>query len=84
MAAVPVPLRVTVWGLPAALSVSVTPAERAPLAVGVKVTLIVQVLPAAREAQELLVWEKSLAFVPASARLVRVKAPLPVLLRVMV
>jgi hypothetical protein len=44
---VPVPERATVCGLPAALSVIVTIADRAPVAVGVKVTAIVQVAPAA-------------------------------------
>jgi hypothetical protein len=48
--AVPVPLKVTVCVLPAApllLSVMVSEPERAPAAVGVKVTLIVQLPPAA-------------------------------------
>ena len=39
----PVPLRLTVCGLPVALSETVTVPVRAPLAVGVKVTAIVQV-----------------------------------------
>jgi hypothetical protein len=39
---VPVPLSVKECGLPAALSVMVTDADRAPVAVGLKVTLIVQ------------------------------------------
>ena len=46
-AAVPVPVRLTLCGLPVALSVRVTAAVRVPLAVGVKVTLIVQLAPAA-------------------------------------
>ena len=41
--ATPVPLRVTVWGLPEALSVMVTVPVRVPAAVGVNVTLMVQV-----------------------------------------
>jgi len=40
--AVPVPERLTVCGLPLALSEMLTEAVRLPLAVGVKVTLIVQ------------------------------------------
>jgi hypothetical protein len=40
--AVPAPLSVIVCGLPAALSVMVTAAARAPVAVGMNVTLIVQ------------------------------------------
>jgi len=58
-------------------------AMREPLAVGVKVTLIVQLAPAATLAPQLLVWAKSLGLVPTRAMLVRVKAALPVLLRVM-
>jgi hypothetical protein len=46
---VPVPLRGTFCGLPAALSVTLRAAERVPLAVGLKVTLILQLVPAAKE-----------------------------------
>src|SRR6266536_2880186 len=46
--AVPVPVSVTLWGLLAALSASVTLALRAPVAVGANVTEIVHVAPAAR------------------------------------
>ena len=80
---VPVPVRLTVCGLPVALSVRVTAAVRVPLATGLKVTLIVQLAPAATELPHVLVWAKSAGFMPASARLVRVKAALPVLFRVM-
>src|SRR5207248_1505888 len=44
----PVPLSVIVCGLPVALSVTVMDAERAPAAVGEKVTLMAQFAPAAR------------------------------------
>ena len=54
------------------------------MAVGVKVTLIVQLPPAATELPQVLVWAKSPGFVPVSAILVMVKAELPVLFRVMV
>src|ERR1035438_2761432 len=57
-------------------------AVRDPLTVGVKVTLIVQLAPAATLAPQLLLWPKSPGLVPATARLVIVKAALPVLLRV--
>ena len=53
--AVPVPLRVTVWGLPPALSVMLTLAERVPGAVGAKEMLIVQALPAVTGVPQLLV-----------------------------
>lgn len=46
-AVVPVPLSGTCCGLPIALSVMLRAALRAPLAVGLNVTLIVQLAPAA-------------------------------------
>ena len=82
--AVPVPERLTVCGLPLALSVMVTEAARLPLAKGVNVTLIVHLALAATELPHVLVRAKSLALVPASARLVILKVALPVLLRVAV
>ena len=45
----PVPDSVTFCGLPEALSVTLNAAGRAPLTVGLKVTLIVQLAPAASE-----------------------------------
>ena len=45
---VPVPLRDTNWGLPAALSVTVSVPIRVPAVFGVKVTSIVQFAPDAR------------------------------------
>ena len=83
-ATVAVPERATICGLPLALSVMLTEAERLPLAVGVKVTLIVQLLLAATELPQVLVWAKSLALAPVIARLVMLKAAVPVLLRVTV
>ena len=44
------PTRFTVWGLPGALSVIVIPPLRLPAAVGVNVTLMVQLVAVAREA----------------------------------
>ena len=82
--AVPVPERLTDCGLPLALSVMLTEAVRLPLAAGVNVTLMVQLAPAATELPHVLVWAKSLALVPVKARLVMLKAAVPVLLRVTV
>ena len=82
-AAVPVPVSVTVWGLPVALSLMLTEAARLPAAVGVKVTLMAQVPPAAREPPQVLLWAKSPALAPLIATLEMLKAALPVLLRVM-
>ena len=83
-AAVPVPERVTVCGLPLALSATLSVAERVPLAEGVKVTLVVQLPPAATELPQVLVWAKLLALVPESAMLVMLNAALPPLVSVIV
>jgi hypothetical protein len=48
-AVVPIPLSGTCCGLPLALSVMLNAAVRVPVAVGLKVTLVVQLAPAANE-----------------------------------
>jgi hypothetical protein len=63
------------------LSVIVTDAARLPAAVGVNVTLIVQLAPPATLAPHVFVCEKSPAFVPVIAMLVIDSGP-PVLLNV--
>jgi hypothetical protein len=45
----PVPVNATVCGVPAALSATFSVALRVPARVGIKVTLIVQLAPAANE-----------------------------------
>ena len=80
--AVPVPERGTVCGLPAALSATVRAAVRFPVAAGLKLTLIVQLAPAATLDPQLLVWAKSLALAPEIAMLLTLKAALPELVRV--
>src|SRR5437660_901588 len=63
----------------------VTLALREPVAVGVKVTLMVQEAPAASALQllgDLLVWAKSPALVPVRAMLLMVRAALPLLVSV--
>jgi hypothetical protein len=57
-------------------------AERVPLVEGVKVTLMVQLEPAATELPQVLVWAKLLAFVPVTARLLILRAALPELVSV--
>jgi hypothetical protein len=54
-AEVPVPERLTVCGLPVALSAMLRDALRVPAAAGVKVTLIVQLAPASTLDPQLLV-----------------------------
>jgi len=81
-AAVPVPERLTVCGLAVALSAMLSEAASVPVTEGVNITAIVQLAPAATELPQVLVWAKSLALLPVSARLVMLKAALPVLLRV--
>ena len=60
-------MRLTVCGELPAFSVIVTAANRLPAAAGSNVTLMVQLAPAATLAPQLLVCEKSPAFVPAMA-----------------
>ena len=84
---VPVPLRATLCGLPVALSVNVRLALRAPAIVGVNMTFKVHEAPAGIVLGlmgQLLVWAKSPALVPVSTMLVRVKAPVPLLVSVTV
>jgi hypothetical protein len=83
--AVPVPIRVMLCGLPLALSGMLTEAVRTPGAVGVKVTLIVQVLEgvtvALVQVSALLV--KSPGLAPIRVTLEMVKLAAPVLVRVL-
>ena len=63
----PAPLRASACGLPVALSEICTVAARGPVALGEKVTVMVQVALAARDAGQSLVCAKSLAFAPVTA-----------------
>jgi len=81
-AAVPVPVRLTVCGLPATLSEMLTDAVRVPAAVGLNVTLIVQLPPPATELPQVFVSAKSAVLVPVMLMLVMLKLVFPVLLRV--
>ena len=49
---------------------------------GLNVTLIVQLLPAATELPQVFVWVKSPGFVPVTAMLVMLSVPVPVLVSV--
>jgi hypothetical protein len=69
----PVPAKLTVCGLPGALSVIVSVPVRAPDAVGLNVTLIVQFPAAATLVPQVLLWAKS----PLAAILVMVIAVPP-------
>lgn len=80
--ALPVPVRLTNCGLPAALSAMLTEAVRVPIAAGVNVTLIVHVPFTATELPHVLVTVKSLGSVPVAPILVIVKLAFPVLVRV--
>jgi hypothetical protein len=61
---VPVPVSPAVCGLPEALSLMESAALRAPAALGLNVTLMVQFFPAATLVPQPLVWEKSPLLVP--------------------
>jgi hypothetical protein len=73
------PVKVTLCGLPLALSVIVSEALREPVAAGVKVTLIAQLAPATTLLLQLLVCAKSVAFAPPRAMLEMLSAAVPVL-----
>ena len=72
-AGVPLPERLTVCGLPLALSVMLSEAVRLPLAEGVNLTLIVQLAPAASDLPHVLVCAKLLPLLPLTARLAILK-----------
>src|SRR5207302_5400425 len=74
----PEPVRLTVCGLPEALSVIVIAPVLVPVAVGVNVTLIVQFAPAPTEVPQVFVCPKS----PLGAMLVMPSVALPVFLSV--
>ena len=69
----PVPVRLTVCGLPAALSLMVIAPVRVPAAVGVNFTLIAQCLPTASVAPQVVVLEKS----PLATMLVMLSVAVP-------
>jgi len=76
----PVPVRLMVCGLSKALSVIVTAPIRVPVAVGVNLTLIWQLDPAASDDLHVVVREKF----PVEAVLMVLSAAVPVLVRVTV
>ena len=80
----PVPVRLIVCGLPAALSVIAREAVREPVAEGVKVTLIVQLAPAATLVPQVFVCAKSPLLVPVTAMLVMLSAAVPLFVSVTV
>ena len=73
------PERLTVWGLPVALSVTLMVPGWLPTAVGVKVTLMEQLAPIATEAPQVLVWE----YCVLATMLVMLSAAVPEFVRVM-
>ena len=82
--AVPVPVRLTACGLLLALSVTVTFAVRTPVVVGLKLTVMVQLAPAAKLVPQDWLPVKSPALAPVRAMLVILSAVLPGLVRVAV
>ena len=74
----PDPVRGTARGLPLALSVIVSVPVRDPITVGVNVTLMAQVAPAATLAPQVFVWAKS----PVTTMEVIARAVLPLFVRV--
>lgn len=82
-ATTPLPVKATVCGLPAALSVMDADAERAPVVDGSKVTLIVQNAPEATGEPQVFVWLKSEAFAPVRLTLLMLSGTPPVFVTVM-
>jgi hypothetical protein len=81
----PVPLSATVWGLLGALSLNERLSDAVPPAVGVNVTATVQVAAAATGVNiEQVVPEMAIAKGPEIAIALKVRLPLPVLVRVTV
>ena len=80
----PVPLKAMDCGLPAVLSVMVTEAVRGPLSVGANVTVMVHLPLDGRLELHVLIWLKSLAFVPVTAKLLMVNVRVPVFVSVTV
>lgn len=81
---VPVPVSVAVCGLPAKLSATLKVALTAPVAVGEKVTLIVQLAPAASVAGQALVCANNDAFAPVMLTAMLFTAPVLVFFSVTV
>lgn len=77
-------MRETVCGLPAALSLTLSAAVRVPLAVGLNVTLMLQLAPAPKELPQLWVCAKSPTLVPVIAIPLIVKVLVPTLVSVTV
>ena len=73
----PVPLKATDCGLPTALSVILIAAARGPIAVGLKIMLIVHFAPAAMPVLQVLVWLKSVALAPVTTMLLIIKGKTP-------
>lgn len=84
MAAVPVPVKDTVCGVPVALSATLMEALRAPRAVGLNVTVMVQLAPAASEVVQVVVRVKSAEFVPVTVIVEIATLPRPVFFTVIV
>lgn len=76
----PTPARVTTCGLSGASSLIVSAPFRVPPALGVNVTLIMQLAPTATESPRVFVWAKS----PLALMLLMVSGALPLLVRVTV
>jgi hypothetical protein len=82
--ATPLPERATVCGDPVALSATCSVALKLAADAGVKVTENAQLVPAANEAPQVLVWAKSVGLVPPIAILVIDNAALPLFVSVTV
>ena len=80
----PVPVKLTDWGLPPPSSLNSTDAVRAPVAVGLNVALTVQLAPTPKVLPQVVVSEKSPAFAPKMAICHKFIVALPLLVNVIV
>jgi hypothetical protein len=78
----PVPVKLTVWRLPPALSAMKSAALRAPAPVGLNITLMAQLAPAVSLLAQVFVWAKSAEFTPPRYRLEMLSKALPLLVSV--
>ena len=74
----PVPLKLAVCGLPAALSVTVIEALLGPVAVGVKATVIVHDPAPVSEVPQVFVWAKSPLLAPVMAIWLMLRGAVPI------
>ncbi len=80
----PIPLRATLWGLPTPVYLTLSKAVLDPAALGLNLTLIVQLAAAARVVPHVVVFKKSAALIPVMVGARRGSAAEPIFVSVTV